>query len=290
MRVCIVTDKINSVLSDEVKSAFSYLSECDVDIITLEATKEVQTAEATVLCYPFIKGDKNKAIVEMVMDYSKRVEPDLFIVTYNPDEIVPLISEELQVEGVLNCLKVHDMVIEKEIYSGNAVAEILLQKGSVISPKQKKSKISLMYKSVVIQNVKKELVSFDYDSTITLNNETSLEEEDFVIICGYGIESKENVEILSQYAKEQGAVLCGTKKVIDMGWLPPRLMIGQTGHTIQPNLLITVGVSGAAPLLNGIKEAKKIISINKDKDARIFLYSDYGIIGDFKDVFKGLFE
>lgn len=209
------------------------------------------------------------------------------------EPLVPLLGERLSMMSYIDCTDIecsNDLlpVLQKPEYSGNVNSFYVLDNDSVFSFRHQKSKIMW---SVALAKNKVEYINYEKyveDKVIsreyTKTTSTNLEDAVFVIVCGYGIGSKDNVEEIVEYGKKIGAVVCGTKKIIDSGWLPMNLLIGQTGHIIAPDLCITIGVSGAAPLLNGIISSKKIISINKDKDARIFNYSDYGVVGDYKEV------
>ena len=76
----------------------------------------------------------------------------------------------------------------------------------------------------------------------------------------------------------------GTRPTADAGWIPAEKMIGQSGRTVAPRLLITLGVSGAAQFTTGVLSSKFILAVDKNPHAPIFEMADIGIVGDLKDV------
>jgi electron transfer flavoprotein alpha subunit len=112
-------------------------------------------------------------------------------------------------------------------------------------------------------------------------------EAEIVIAGGYGV-GKENFKLLHELAVMTGAAVGATRKVVDEGWAPFDVQIGQTGKTVAPELYIAFGISGALQHSIGVKNSKKIIAVNNDPAAPIFFMSDVAILGDVRQVLQEL--
>ena len=104
-----------------------------------------------------------------------------------------------------------------------------------------------------------------------------------LVAVGRGIKDQANMSIIEELANTIGAAVGCSRPIVDKGWLPNDRQVGSSGKTVKPKLYIAIGISGAFQHVLGMKNSDLIIAINKDPNAPIFNFSDYGIV---EDLFK----
>ena len=119
----------------------------------------------------------------------------------------------------------------------------------------------------------------------------NLEEASRVVAFGRGVKKKEDLSLVEDLARSAQAELGCTRPVAtDLQWLPENRMIGLSGKRVKPDIYFAVGLSGQIQHSVAIQGAKVIVAINSSKDAPIFKYADYGIIGDLYKILPKLSE
>jgi electron transfer flavoprotein alpha subunit len=107
---------------------------------------------------------------------------------------------------------------------------------------------------------------------------------DVIVSAGRGIQKKENLPMVEEFAKLLGGVVGASRPLTDLEWLPKTRQVGQSGKTVRPKLYVACGISGAMQHVAGMKDAGLIVAINTDPSAPIFEVAHIGIVGNILQI------
>ena len=183
--------------------------------------------------------------------------------------------------------KHNQLLMTRPAFGGNTIATIACPDNR---PQMATVRPGVMQKLEKQPGRKAEVISFNPELKENNRFVEILNVFKILVSGGRGVGSPENFKILEDLAKVlHGTVSC-SRAVVDSGWKPKDLQVGQTGKTVRPNVYFAIGISGAIQHTAGMEESDIIIAINKDETAPIFDVADYGIVGDLNKIVPALTE
>jgi electron transfer flavoprotein alpha subunit len=120
--------------------------------------------------------------------------------------------------------------------------------------------------------------------------EIDIGKQEVLVSVGRGIQNRDNLALAEDLAGALGGAVCGSRPVIDQGWLPLSRQVGKSGVVVKPKLYVAAGISGAPEHVEGMKNSDLIVAVNSDPQAPIFNVAHYGITADVMDVLPALTE
>ncbi len=179
-------------------------------------------------------------------------------------------------------------------FGGNIVATII---NPDCRPQMATVREGVMKKAVFNENHTGKVVNIEVDKILTEKDtavkvierhieksKINIKNSQIIVAGGYGVGSKENFELLKEFAELIGAEIGASRAAVDAGFAEHERQIGQTGVTVRPKLFIACGISGQVQHTTGMSESSMIISINNDPNAPINQIADYAITGNIEDV------
>ena len=121
-----------------------------------------------------------------------------------------------------------------------------------------------------------------------LEAESAMERARIVVCGGRGMGSGTRFRTLWDLARLLGAEVGATRPAVHAHWIDEDRMVGQTGRTVAPEVLLAFGISGATQFTAAIQQSRYVVGVNRDPKASIFGCADLGIVGDVKQILPEL--
>jgi electron transfer flavoprotein alpha subunit len=206
----------------------------------------------------------------------------------------PKIATKLDVQQISDIIKIFDPdTFERPIYAGNAIAKVKsTEKMKVLTVRPTCFELCGLSSEVEVENLNLKDIDLSSVSFVAYDESKSdrpeLTSAKVIISGGRGMQNGDNFKLLEGIADKLGAAMGASRAAVDAGFVPNDWQVGQTGKIVAPDLYVAVGISGAIQHIAGIKDSKVIASINKDDEAPIFKFSDYGLVADLFQILPEL--
>ena len=201
-------------------------------------------------------------------------------------DLAARIASRRNISVVQDVIAIDGNTLSTPIYSGKAIEHVSINGNVVVSIRPNvfagtsndgSCEVQVIDASGDLSTAVKELVE-------RASTRLDVSEANIIISGGRGMGSPDNFSHLEVIADTLGAAVGASRAAVDT-WaeIPHSMQVGQTGKTVNPNLYIAVGISGAIQHLAGMRSSKYIVAINKDADAPIFQHADYGIVSTWEE-------
>ncbi len=187
----------------------------------------------------------------------------------------------------------NQLLMTRPAFGGNTIATIACPNNR---PQMATVRPGVMQKIAPVKDAQAEIINYNpgfpksssdveiLDVVMAVNDTVDIQDAKILVSGGRGVGSPENFKILDDLAEAVGGVVSCSRAVVDSGWKPKDLQVGQTGKTVRPQVYFAIGISGAIQHVAGMEESDLIIAINKDETAPIFDVADYGLVGDLNQI------
>lgn len=254
-----------------------------------------------------------QALVSVINEY----KPEIMLVgaTAIGRDLGPTVSARVKTGLTADCTKLeigdfpinampgqeqkhNQLLMTRPAFGGNTIATIACPDNR---PQMATVRPGVMQKIDPIEGAKAEVIEYNpgftpdnkyveiVDIVKSVTDTVDIMDAKILVSGGRGV-GEEGFGMLKELADVLGGEVSCSRAVVDNGWQPRDIQVGQTGKTVRPNVYFAIGISGAIQHVAGMEESDIIIAINKDETAPIFDVADYGIVGDLNKIVPALTE
>lgn len=258
-------------------------------------------------CHPLLQAYSTDGFTQVLSALISGYKPAIVLYGATPHgrDLAPRVAARLRLGLTADCtgLEINEeqqLVQTRPAFGGNIMA-------SIITPYTRPQTATVRPNVFSVPKQDHEHQAIIEDFQVTLSKSTirtkvvdrlyldkssgqSIADANIIISGGRGCQKAENLALLSHLADQLGGVMAGSRPIVEQGWIPHTLQVGQSGTTVGPHLYIAAGISGAIQHVVGMSSSKVIIAINKDPEAPILKVADLGIVGDALEIIPKLSE
>ncbi len=211
--------------------------------------------------------------------------------------LAPRIAATLKTGLTADCTQLDikantDLIQRRPAFGGNIMADIITSRHrpqmasvryKVFNPIEEIKNPKGCIKKLPI-SAKKLLSSINLLQIHHQNVSESITEAKRIIVAGVGVSDPEGLKLVHELASLLQASVAYTRPLIEKGLASYTHQIGLSGRTVQPELMITCGVSGAIQFVSGMEHSEHIIAINADPNADILKVAHVGVVGNAHEI------
>jgi electron transfer flavoprotein alpha subunit len=255
---------------------------------------------------PLLEKYNNDMYYQIIITLAEKEKPHILLAgaTFLARDLFPRVAGRLKTGIAVDCLNLEMeddglLIARRPLFGGKALADVVCREGRpqivLVRPNTfslpdaqnpAQGKVLPLDIAVDASEVKLEVL----DVTRIAKERLDLTEAEIIVTGGRGMKGAENFQLLDDLADVLGATVGATRGVVDNGWRSHDDQVGKSGKTVSPKLYFAVGLSGAIHHVMGMNTSKVVVAINKDPQASIFQYADYGVLGDLFEVVPLLTE
>ena len=237
---------------------------------------------------------------QIIVELAKKIAPSTVLIpaTSSGKDLAPRLAIHLNTVVATECTALEivndELVATRPAYAGKVLLKVKVKgnpkiatlRPNVFTAKEVPTSSSPSVEQVAFEKPPSRMVVKELFTHGAKKQD--LTEAEVIVSGGRGMGGPENYKILEDLANVMGGVVGASRASVDAGWRPHSDQVGQTGRTVSPTLYIACGISGAIQHRVGMINSKVIVAINKDPEAPIFGFADYGIVGDVFEVVPAL--
>jgi electron transfer flavoprotein alpha subunit len=309
-----VDNKLDNISFELIGKGKELASALDTNVTAVLVGKDIKNLTTELAAYgadriivvddPQLEDYRTEPYAHAVASVINEFKPEIMLVgaTAIGRDLAPRVSARVKTGLTADCTqleigdfqgKANQLLMTRPAFGGNTIATIACPDNR---PQMATVRPGVMQKLEKNDALKAEIIEFNpgfvpdnkyveiMEIVKSVADTVDIMDAKILVSGGRGVGSPENFKLLDDLAEAIGGTVSCSRAVVDAGWKPKDLQVGQTGKTVRPKVYFAIGISGAIQHLAGMEESDLIIAINKDETAPIFDVADYGIVGDLNKI------